>query len=339
MLPSKGSLNPEQIEYVRKCVNERCDEQGLSYEQIDNKLGCGRKATRRFMEGNYDHSESNFARKLDNWLKNSDPNLGGMPRAFVSTEVADNMIGIIKQVYQRRSMGVIVGPAGVSKTTVLKYIAAGRIAGSMHIELTSTEKTIVQVLRRLSAELGLNDQYHAQRLMQNIIKNLRGTDRLLLIDEAHYANKQALNALRDVHKQTGCPIMLVGTREITESVNDFDAFRGQMKSLISMHYDISIEANESGNPLYSVDDIINYAGSMGIKLTIDGASRVAELSSQLGWGGLRSAAYLMLNASMAVGGKPLTERHINRTLRQMEGYEGYLRTDSRVQSSRKVAVA
>lgn len=339
MLPAKGKLTPDQIGHVRKCIDERCDDQGLTYEQVDKKLGCGRKAVRRFMEGNYEHDESRFARKLDNWLKNSDPSLGGMPKSYVSTEVAEKMRGVIRQVYRRRSMGIICGPAGVSKTVVLKFTAAGDIAGSMHIELTSTEKSIVSVIRRLAVELGLSDRYSAQRLMQNIIKTLRGTDRLLMIDEAHYANQDALNALRDIHKQTGCPILLVGTREITESVNDFDTFRGQMKSLMSMTYDISVEANESGEPLYSVDDMLNYAKSMGIKLNISGASRLSELSSTLGWGGLRAAAYLLLNANLVAKGKPITEGLINKTLRDMEGYEGYSRTESRVQSSRKVAVA
>lgn len=340
MLPRNGDLSPEQCEYVRKCVNQRCDEQGITYEQIDNKLGCGRKATRRFMEGSYEHSESNFARKLDTWLKGSDPTLGGMPRSYVSTIVAEKMRGIIRQVHQRRSMGVIVGPSGVSKTTVLKFIAAGDIPGSMHIELTSTEKTIKQVLARIAAELGLNDQYHAQRLMQNIIKTLRGTDRLLMLDEAHYASKDALNAIRDIHKQTGCPIMLVGTNDIFDAINDFDAFHGQMKSLISMSYDITIEANAKGRPLYTVDEMYEYAASMGLKLTVDGASRAAELSSELGWGGLRSTAYLLLNAGLLMKGKPITEKAIDHALREMEGFTGFQRTTARLAASaRKVAVA
>lgn len=339
MLPRTGTLTPEQCDHVRKMVNERCDEQGLTYEQIDNKIGCGRKATRKFMEGTYEHSDTNFARKLDNYLKGSDPALGGMPKAFVSTTVADKIRGIIRQVHQRKSMGVIVGPSGVSKTVVLKFIAAGDIPGAIHIELTSTDKTIKQVLARTAAELGLNDQYHAQRLMSNIIKTLRGTDRLLMYDEAHYANKDALNAIRDIHKQTGCPIMLVGTRDIFDAINDFDAFHGQMKSLISMSYDITVEANQSGNPLYNVDEMYEYAASMGLKLTVDGASRAAELSSELGWGGLRSTAYLLLNAGLISKGKPISEQAINAALRQMEGFDGFQRTTARLAASRKAAVA
>jgi len=340
MLPRTGDLTPEQCDYVRNCVNQRCDEQGLSYEQVDNKIGCGRKATRRFMEGKYEHSDSNFARKLDTWLKNSDPTQGGMPRSYVSTFVAEKIRGIIVQVYKRKSMGVVVGPSGVSKTTVLKYIAAGEIPGSIHIELTSTEETIKQVLARISAELGLVDQYNAQRLMKNIIKTLRGTDRLLMIDEAHYANKKALNAIRDIHKQTGCPVMLVGTNDIFEVINDFDAFHGQMKSLISMSYDITIEANEKGKPLYTVDEMYEYAASMGLKLTVDGASRAARLSSEFGWGGLRSTAYLLLNSAMLTKGKPISEDAINHALREMEGFTGFQRTTARLAASeKKVAVA
>ena len=339
MLPNAGDLTKDQIEYVRQCVNARCDEQGLTYEQIDKKIACARKAVRRFMEGTYEHDDSNFARRLDNWLKNSDPNLGGMPTKFVSTEVANKMIGLIVQVYQRKSMGTIVGPSGVSKSTVLTYIAAGRIAGSVHIELNSTDKTISQILRRIAGDLGLADIYTKQRLMQNIIKLLKGTDRLIMLDEAHYMDKNAMNAVRDIHKATGCPIMLVGTDDMLKTIDDFTEFHGQMKSLLSMHYNITVEANQSGNPIYTVDEIFAYAKEMGIKLTIDGASRVADLASTLGWGGLRSAAYLMLNANIAYRGKALTEKHINSALLEMEGYDGFQRTKYKTDSSRKVAVA
>ena len=339
MLPSTGDLTDAQVEHVRNAVNQRCEELTITYEDIDKKIGCGSRAVRRFMTGSYEHSDSNFARRLDRWLKGTEKGEAHMPTEYVSVGVAEKIIGVVKQVYRRRSMGAIVGPSGTSKTTVLKAIEAGLIPNSKHIELTSTDRTISQALRRIATELGLPDKAHAQRQMINIIKELKYTDRLLLLDEVHYLDNRAMNAVRDIHKQTGCPIVLVGTQDLLTTINDFDEFHGQMKSLVSMTYNISREAMITGDPLYTIDDIVKYATAIGIKLDSSGADFVAQLSSTLGWGGLRSAAYLMLNANLLSRGKMVTMKHLNTALREMEGYDGFDRTKTRMHATRKVGAA
>lgn len=339
MLPVSGSLTPDQLDFVRKRISERCDDKSLSYEQIDKKVGCARKAVRRFMDGNYEHSDSTFARKLDRWLKGTEPGHGGMPTEYVSTIVAEKMIGLIKQVFLRKSMGVIVGPSGTSKSTVLKAVQTGFISNSVHIELNSTDSKLTPLLRRISIDLGLHERYNSQRLMFNINRALKGTDRLLMIDEAHYLDKRSVNALRDIHKATRCPIMLVGTQDLLETIDDFNEFHGQMKSLISMTYNITREIQQKGTPLYSVDEIIAYAKAMNLRLDISGADFVANLASTMGWGGLRSAAYLMLNASHLARGKVITAKMLNSALREMSGYDGFQQTKFKSESNRKVGAA
>ena len=164
MLPSSGELSQEQLDFVRQRVNERCDEQSLNYEQVDKKVGVARKAVRRFMEDRYEHNDTIIARKLDRWLRGSEGGVGEMPGQYVSTDVAEKMIGVIKQIVRRKSMGAIVGPSGTSKTTVLKAMVA-MIPNSAHIEFTRTDGSQSTVLRRLSAELGLNDRYTSYRIM------------------------------------------------------------------------------------------------------------------------------------------------------------------------------
>lgn len=338
MLPTSGELTQEQLDYVRKRVDERCDEQSLNYEQIDKKVGVSRKAVRRFMEDRYEHNDTIIARKLDRWLRGSEGGVGEMPGQYVSTDVAEKMIGVIKQIYRRKSMGAIVGPSGTSKTTVLKALVA-MIPNSAHIEFTHTDGSPSTVLRRLSAELGLNDRYTTYRMMQNLTKTLKDSDRLIMLDEVHYLTKKAMNIIRDIHKQTGCPIVLVGTQDLLETIDDFDQFHGQMKSLVSMTYNITAECMATGEPLYSVDDIKKYATAMKIKIDLSGADFVASLASTLGWGGLRSAAYLLLNANMLAKDKTVTVKHLNSALREMEGYDGFQRTKQKQTQSRKAAVA
>ena len=78
---------------------------------------------------------------------------------------------------------------------------------------------------------------------------------------------------------------------------------------------------------------------MKIKIDLAGADFVASLASTLGWGGLRSAAYLMLNANMLAKDKTVTVKHLNSALREMEGYDGFQRTKQKQTQSRRAAVA
>ena len=340
MLPHTGDLTAQQIQSVKKKVDARCDELGIDYEKVDQQIGCSRKATRRFMSGNYEHDDSKFARRLDRWLKMGEESHDGLPTTYVTTDVAEKMIGMIKRTAMRRSVGLIIGPSGTSKSTVLKSMES-LIPGAVRVELRSTDRTLVQFLRRICTDLGGPRNSDAQLHMRWLVDFFQGSKRLIMIDEAHFLDKRAMNGVRDLHKATGCPVILCGTQDLASTINDFDQFHGQLKSIVSMTYNVSVEAMNTRRPLYSIDEVIEYAKAMNLRLDTSAADEVTMLASTLGWGGLRSAGYLMLNANLLSRGGLIKLKHINSALREMEGYDGFDRTKNKAAStsSRKVAVA
>lgn len=339
MLPDKGPLNEEQIQHVIDRIDQRIMEDDITCLEIDAQLKAARGSTSQFRLNKYPHDDSNFARRLDRWMNQLELGVGGMPTQMVSMKVADRMIGVLRQIKTRQSMGSIVGPSGVSKSTVRKACVAGLITGCMGFELTETDRTMTQVLRRLTIDLGGPRTISAQMCMQWLKDRLTGTGILLIIDEAHYLERRAMNALRDLHKATGCPIALMGTNDLLQTIDDFNEFHGQMKSLFSINYNITVEANASGTPLYTVDEIMKYAKEMNLRINITGAGEVTDLANTLGWGGLRAAAYLLLNAATLSKGKLITERHVLSALRQMEGADGFQRTKAKSEFAKKTAVA
>ena len=339
MLPDTGDLNSEQLDFVRRRVQMHCDENQLTFEHIDKKINCQQRAVRKFIDGVYEHDNSDLARRLDRWLISTETDASCLPRTFVSTSVALRMLGVLGAVNKRRAMGSIVGPSGVSKSTVLKAAQAGLIPGSIHVELNCTDASMTSLLRRLSADLGGPKNSATQHTMRWIIESLRGTDRMLMLDEAHYLKRPAMNALRDIHKATGCPIVLVGTQDLLQTIEDFTDFHGQFKSLMAITYNITVETNEGNNPLYTVEEIIEYAKAMKIRLDSMAAEYVTDLANTLGWGGLRSAGYLLANADTLTKGKMLTLKSIVAALHQMEGSDGLSRTKYKAETTRKVGVA
>ena len=341
MLPETGELTNEQLDYVRERVRQKLNIDDITTEDIDHKIGAAKYSTSRFLQGKYDHSDTNFARRLDRFLIEQEMGLGGLPIGMVRTGLVDRIVSVAKRVNTLQAMGSIVGPSGTSKSTVRKAIEAGIIPQSISVELTETDRTMAQFLRALSKAVGGEKNSSAQRSMNSIKDRLTGTGRLIMIDEAHYLDKRAMNSLRDVHKATGCPVLLFGTQDLLETINDFTAFHGQMKSLFAINYNITVEAQHSGEPLFTIDDVLSYVKAMKLKIDTSGADVVARLASTMGWGGLRAAGFLLLNASVLAKGQLITAKHINTALRQMEGADGFERTKFKMDqhTARRVAIA
>jgi DNA transposition AAA+ family ATPase len=65
-----------------------------------------------------------------------------------------------------------------------------------------------------------------------LIRAIKGTDRLFIIDEADKLNRRSLGALRRLSDNAGVGIVLIGTPELLPMVNDPDGKYGQISSRI-----------------------------------------------------------------------------------------------------------
>lgn len=352
MLPTHGPISPGQIDHVRTQLARFIGANHEKLPQIAKKIGCRPDALLKFMDDKYDGVLDDFARRINRWIVQQDRTGGaGLPAEMVKTSVTDRMRAVCHQTQQLRSMAAIVGPSGVGKTLVLKALEAGIIPGSKHIEFSATDKSPTGLIRRIAFELGGPSRYRMQESFAWIINHLTTTDAMLLLDEAHYLGEPALNIVRDIHKRTGCPIVLVGTQDLLDTVNDFNQFHGQFKRLISLVYNITEELAATGDPLYTVDEVMRYASAMGLRLTLDAADETTGLANLLGWGGLGALGFLLINANTLAtveakqSGSDLSRlhihpKHINAALRQMEGASGLDRVKRRIAGpTRKVATA
>jgi hypothetical protein len=339
MLPHEGDLSPEQLNHVRKKVDQWIIQNNHDHAYIDAQLKCARGATISFVQNKYRYDETKFARRIDRWLNQKDMGYGSMPSAYVPTRIAKNILSTLQQIKARKSMGSIVGPSGVSKSMMREACVSGLIEGCVAFELSETDRSMGQMLKRMAYDLGGHKSFDAQRAMFFLRDYFMETDILIIIDEAHYLSKRAMNALRDLHKSTKCPICLMGTQDLLETIDDFNEFHGQMKSLFTFNYNITVESKSDGRPLYTVDEVMKFAKSMSIKLNISGACELTDLANTLGWGGLRSASHVLINAASLARGRVVTDKTINSALKKMEGADGFARTKNKAELYKKMAVA
>lgn len=340
MLPETGPLTDEQRHFASEQFAAYLEQRGLEPGDVARQLGLSVRSVVLFSEGKLKSDGGDrLIHKVTRWAKQQqDAEHTRLGRTYISTGAAEKMLGIIHGTYNAGMMGVIVGPSGISKSTVCRAVEAGLVPGSVHIELTKPHGRPAALARLIARRIDCPRQTGSlSYMMEALIDELRGTNRLLMLDEAHYLTRDGCQVVRDLHKQTGCPIMWVGTRDVLDTISDFSEFAGQFKRLFAYTYNITEELADTGDPLYSPSEVSKFARSMGIRLTGDGLGFATELACLLGWGGLGSLGALLLNASAIARSKeakegkpcPFDAELLRQALRNMEGASGFSRVTVR----------
>lgn len=345
MLPVQGTLSIEQREWARKKAREYIERKNLDLAMVARQIGNYKVTT--IEQGLNQGATDKLLRALIAFIEqHARSESANLPSGFVSTRVTERMLAVMKEVQATGTVGLIFGPAGVSKTVVCKAASAGLLAGSVHIELRNSTKSPKALLKLWSRKLGLPVGGACDDLQERIINHLEYSRRLQIIDEAHYltdefrsagtptpgSHKQSratLNIVRDIHKQTGCGVVLVGTVDIDRAVDDATAFYGQFARLISVRYDVTAQQNDTGTPLFTIDEVRRYAASMGLKLTPGAARRLTELSCIPGYGGLGKVMTLLLIARHLAKRNDgvITEDHLKKADKSRHGLSYFRRTE------------
>jgi DNA transposition AAA+ family ATPase len=345
MLPTNRTLTPEEISAVRDKVREYIAKHDLKISKVAKSIGYGTATVSQFLSGKYNGTNETIARELNTFVDQHgagrDP---GMPAGFISTKIAERIIGVMKHAQRTRTVALIYGPAGVSKSLCAKAATQGLIAGSMHVECMKTAGNPGGFLRQFARMLGIGVSTRVSEIQFQIIERLRDTDRLVIIDEAHYLNADALHVVRDIQKQAGIGVALMGTRDIDQKMDDFSQFYGQMERLVSVRYDILEESQQSGEPLFTVDEVIALAQSARLRLTSDAATWLQMRANIPGWGGLGKAATLLATARVLAKKRntdTIDVRDLAAAYRANEGLTHYERAEHKIADAarKKVAVA
>lgn len=354
MLPAHGELNEHHIAHVRSCLAAHCGKTGKKLEDIAREMRVNPGLLLRLAQADYDPMMDDFARRVDLWLKTIDQPDGTPtePQQMVSTRVVDTMRAIIKNVCAARAIGIIVGESGTSKTLVLQA-AADYWNPGYYMHCVQEASRPGPVIKQLAKAMGVTARYRNGESFMAIVDSLKATPRALYIDQADYLPFKSLNIFRDIHKLTRCPIILCGTQELNDTLNQENALRVQFARLILHRYNINDEAGMDGRPLFSVDEIIAYSREMKLHLTLDAAGEATDIVNIRDFGGLGSLNYLLLNAhtialaeqrrAKKTGRVFIHPAHIHQALASMNDAASGQRLEQRRQVAaekrRKVAVA
>jgi len=259
------------------------------------QIGYSKAVLSEFLNEKYKGDIDKVAAAVTRWLaREAMRDEGKRPKGYVELRIAEETRVIVRMAYRHGAMAAIVAPSGCGKTFLAKVLAAE--LNGVYIAVNHTF-TPLQFLMALAIELGwaTTKKGGKAELHRFIVAALKGTNRPLFIDEAHILGK-AINFVRGIHDEAETSIILLGTAEILEFIDDRGHGAGQFSSR-TIHYnaieksrgmsDPSDGAKAAAQCLFSIDEIKAFFAGREIRLDKESLMLAWQLANLPGFGSLR----------------------------------------------------
>ncbi|MCR6661863.1 MAG: AAA family ATPase [Luteimonas sp.] len=211
----------DQGKSLRELVRDALEtDPSISQQKIAREIGTGVSAPTlsQWLNGNYTGDNDKIEQRVRSWY---DTYLerrarAGLPDApgFFETTTTERIESTLRYGQLAQDMVVIVGPAGVSKSaTCAQYCI---IAPSVYMAtMTPATASVLGCLRAIATSMGIRDVPATGSGIQDVIvAKLRGSNGLLIVDEAQHLSIQALDMVRSLHDATLVGIALVGNEYV-----------------------------------------------------------------------------------------------------------------------------
>lgn len=136
-----------------------------------------------------------------------------MNKIFVKTTNVKNFIGLVENLKNKPKnipkMGLIYGEPGLGKSQTAIWLACKYDAIYLRATNLMTGRWL---LEELIKELDEIPRYLTSDNFNLVVKKLKQEPKIIFIDEIDYLmnNYKSIETLRDIHDETGCPIIFIG---------------------------------------------------------------------------------------------------------------------------------
>ena len=136
-----------------------------------------------------------------------------MNKIFVKTNNVKNFIGLVENLINKPKnipkMGLVYGEPGLGKSQTALWLACKY--DGIYLRATNL-MTGRWLLEELVKELNQIPRYLTSDNFNLVVKKLKQNQQIIFIDEIDYLmnNYKSIETLRDIHDETGCPIIFIG---------------------------------------------------------------------------------------------------------------------------------
>lgn len=136
-----------------------------------------------------------------------------MKKIFVKTQNVKNFIGLVENLISKpkniSKMGLVHGEPGLGKSQTAFWLACKYDGIYLRASNLMTGRWL---LEEMVKELDEIPRFLTSDNFNIVVKKLKQSPRVIFIDEIDYLmnNYKTIETLRDIHDETGCPIIFIG---------------------------------------------------------------------------------------------------------------------------------
>lgn len=200
---------------------------------IARELGISESAVSSFLSGTY-KTPYKICEKVSALVQvNEKKRIAPKEPEYTPTTVSCIVINAIRYCHIQGKLAVAYGDAGIGKTMAVKqYLKENSLA--LGITIMPTYATITGVNELLAEQLGVRERINRKMTME-IVNKLKGSGRVLIIDEAQHLTVRTLDHLRAISDASGVGIALIGNYEVYSKMKgNGEAAFAQLFSRIGM---------------------------------------------------------------------------------------------------------
>lgn len=209
-------------------LKDHMDATGLSQAQVAGQLGRSPAAINQYLHGKYKGDTKAIDKAVAELLARHASKAKDVKTDFIATPTAKRIVEICGIAHAMADICLVIGDAGLGKTMALKEYAS-KNEGVVLIEVDPTFSAKV-LLTEICNNLGLTPARNNHAMMDAIVEKLKGSERLLIVDEAELLTHRPLEILRRIHDKAGIGLVLAGMPRLRANLR---GKRGEYKQLYS----------------------------------------------------------------------------------------------------------
>jgi len=224
---TKPSSTDKSLKLALKSFME---EEKFSNKQIAKMLSVSAATLSEWLKNKYNGDNEKVNKAVRSFLSRQQEIVVNPQRGmqFEQTITGRVILDVANLCHANCEVGVVTGDAGVGKTFALKkYAEDNPEAIFIEVDPGCSGHTLMKAIAK---EVGANPSGSTQDLFEQIVDKLKGSERLIILDEAEEVEYDGLNRLRRIYDKAGVGILLVGMPRLIYNLRGRKAEHTQLYS-------------------------------------------------------------------------------------------------------------
>ena len=215
---------------IRAELRELMDSHNYSTAFVANATGLAKSRISMWLNGNYNGKNDKITDAMNNFIQREKERSVENDLPFVDISIVKYVSEIGRLCHTQGKIGVCVGRAGLGKTVAVKKYTKD-FQDSILIE-SDSGYTAKSLLKEIHRRLGLSGKGSVYDLMDEVVRKLNQSGRLLIVDEAENLPYRALEITRRIHDKTGVGVLLIGRSILLENLKGYNNQYDQLYSRV-----------------------------------------------------------------------------------------------------------